>query len=177
MDWAKTTARRDKKHLSFGIWCIYIRDFTVYCSLETRQGGQLYSHGPPHLICSWHHIKDNNVIAQIAKFMGPTWGPSGADRTQVGPLFAPWTLLSERVYFGMNTSKLWEYSQRHYSMTFHYWFTKMLQIHFKTNIKYFQLLTCLISMGVSNISKLHVNKIYMWDPGQIANTWQTKAIA
>ena len=30
----------------------------------------------------------------IAKFMGPTWGPSGADRTQVGPMLAPWTLLS-----------------------------------------------------------------------------------
>ena len=27
-------------------------------------------------------------------FMGPTWGPSGADRTQVGPMLAPWTLLS-----------------------------------------------------------------------------------
>ena len=26
--------------------------------------------------------------------MGPTWGPSGADRTQVGPMLAPWTLLS-----------------------------------------------------------------------------------
>ena len=26
--------------------------------------------------------------------MGPTWGPSGADRTQVGPMVAPWTLLS-----------------------------------------------------------------------------------
>ena len=26
--------------------------------------------------------------------MGPTWGPSGADRTQVGPILAPWTLLS-----------------------------------------------------------------------------------
>ena len=26
--------------------------------------------------------------------MGPTWGPSGADRTQVGPMFVPWTLLS-----------------------------------------------------------------------------------
>ena len=25
--------------------------------------------------------------------MGPTWGPSGADRTQVGPMLAPWTLL------------------------------------------------------------------------------------
>ena len=30
----------------------------------------------------------------IARLMGPTWGPSGADRTQVGPLLAPWTLLS-----------------------------------------------------------------------------------
>ena len=27
-------------------------------------------------------------------FMEPTWGPSGADRTQVGPTLAPWTLLS-----------------------------------------------------------------------------------
>ena len=26
--------------------------------------------------------------------MGPTWGPSGADRTQVGPMLALWTLLS-----------------------------------------------------------------------------------
>ena len=38
-----------------------------------------------------------NVIVEsalIARFMGPTWGPSGADRTQVGPMLAPWTLLS-----------------------------------------------------------------------------------
>ena len=26
--------------------------------------------------------------------MGPTWGPSGADRTQVGTMLAQWTLLS-----------------------------------------------------------------------------------
>ena len=32
--------------------------------------------------------------ALIARFMGPTWGPSGADRTQVGPMLAAWTLLS-----------------------------------------------------------------------------------
>ena len=31
---------------------------------------------------------------QIARFMGPTWGPPGADRTQVGPMLAPWSLLS-----------------------------------------------------------------------------------
>ena len=30
----------------------------------------------------------------IARFMGPTWGPSVADRTQVGPMLARWTLLS-----------------------------------------------------------------------------------
>ena len=30
----------------------------------------------------------------IARFMGPTWGLHGADRTQVGPRWATWTLLS-----------------------------------------------------------------------------------
>ena len=33
----------------------------------------------------------------IARFMGPTWGPSGADRSQVGPMLAPWTLLPGRL--------------------------------------------------------------------------------
>ena len=33
--------------------------------------------------------------SQIAMFMRSTWGPSGADRTQVGPILATWTLLSE----------------------------------------------------------------------------------
>ena len=35
-------------------------------------------------------------ICLIARFMGPTWDPPGADRTRVGPMLAPWTLL-----FGM----------------------------------------------------------------------------
>ena len=30
MDWAKATARRDEKHLSFGIGAAYIRDFMVF---------------------------------------------------------------------------------------------------------------------------------------------------
>ena len=30
----------------------------------------------------------------IARFMRPIWGPPGTDRTQVGPMLAPWTLLS-----------------------------------------------------------------------------------
>ena len=32
--------------------------------------------------------------SQIAKFMGPTWGPPGSCQPQMGPMSAPWTLLS-----------------------------------------------------------------------------------
>ena len=32
------------------------------------------------------------LIFLIARSMGPTWGPSGADRSQVGPMMATWTL-------------------------------------------------------------------------------------
>ena len=34
----------------------------------------------------------------IARSMGPTWGPSGADRTQMDPMLATWTLLSGYLY-------------------------------------------------------------------------------
>ena len=34
------------------------------------------------------------MLTRIARFMGPTWGPAGAYGTQVGPILAPWTLLS-----------------------------------------------------------------------------------
>ena len=40
------------------------------------------------------HLFTVAMASLIARFMGPTWGPSGADRTQVGPMLAPWTLLS-----------------------------------------------------------------------------------
>ena len=36
----------------------------------------------------------SHIPSQIARFMWPTWGPPGADRTLVGPMLAPWTLLS-----------------------------------------------------------------------------------
>ena len=32
--------------------------------------------------------------SQIAKFMGPTWGPPWSCQPQMGPVMAPWTLLS-----------------------------------------------------------------------------------
>ena len=37
----------------------------------------------------------NQLITLVARIMGPTSGPSGANRTQVDPMLAPWNLLSE----------------------------------------------------------------------------------
>ena len=34
------------------------------------------------------------IYSLITRFMGPTWDPPGANRTQVGPMLAPWILLS-----------------------------------------------------------------------------------
>ena len=45
--------------------------------------------------------------AQIARVMGPTWGPPGADRSQVGLMYAPWTLLSGSIYLGNDFMPYW----------------------------------------------------------------------
>ena len=39
-------------------------------------------------------VADLFYPSQIAKFMGPTWDPPGSCRHQMGPMLAPWTLLS-----------------------------------------------------------------------------------
>ena len=41
--------------------------------------------------CTWLRL---SMAALITSFMWSIWGPSGADRIQVGPMLAPWTLLS-----------------------------------------------------------------------------------
>ena len=38
--------------------------------------------------------KHFHMIIQRTKFMRPTWGPPGSCRSQMGPMLAPWTLLS-----------------------------------------------------------------------------------
>ena len=43
--------------------------------------------------------RGRSSMPPITRFMGPTWGPSGADRTQVGPMLAPWTLLSGAAFY------------------------------------------------------------------------------
>ena len=79
----------------------------------------------------------------IARFMGPTCGPSGADRTQVGPMLAPWTLLSEYarrrvtryhalVDTGLNTLRPRQYG-RHFCRHFHMHFLEWRFSKFKWN--------------------------------------------
>ena len=48
------------------------------------------------LIPSIHNSASSSLIA---RFLGPTWGPPGADRTQVSPMLATWTLLSGLLTF------------------------------------------------------------------------------
>ena len=43
--------------------------------------------------CGYHSVRLSMLYSPIARFMGPTWGLPGADRTQVGPVWATWTLL------------------------------------------------------------------------------------
>ena len=48
-------------------------------------------------MCSFDNPWDEGpscTLALIARLMRSTWGPSGADMTLVGPILAPWTLLS-----------------------------------------------------------------------------------
>ena len=76
-------------------------------------GNPLISNGFPvqrasnqeNVFMSWYHhvVAIHPQMPLIARFMGPTWGPSGADRTQVGPMLAPWTLLSGASLFTSNT--------------------------------------------------------------------------
>ena len=63
----------------------------------------------PHYKYSHRELRTRNGIdcllhlfmclhAQIARFMGPAWGPPGSCRSQMGSMLAPWTLLSGCIY-------------------------------------------------------------------------------
>ena len=43
--------------------------------------------------------------------MGPTWGPSRADRTHVGPMLTPWNLLSGYVWINFCVVSTWRSGQ------------------------------------------------------------------
>ena len=70
------------------------KPFIKNCLFEKKRTNALRQN-KCHLVVKFAWCKQS----YRARFMGPTWGPSGAVRSQVGPMLAPWTLLS-----GMNRS-------------------------------------------------------------------------
>ena len=84
----------------------------------------------------------HKAAAQITRFTGPTWGPPGSCRPQMGPMLAPWTLLSgctTYIYYDiMKNQNVWLQHNflfhwklmRMYSMQYIFWLKHKL---FKTN--------------------------------------------
>ena len=68
---------------------------TVYCGIGT---GALWDLWYVSIVRHLYLIPCNKHLIlnplQIAKFVGPTWSPPGSCRPQMGPMLAPWTLLS-----------------------------------------------------------------------------------
>ena len=50
------------------------------------------------IFCSANYMVTFTGTTLIVRFLGPTWGPPGANRTQVVPMLATWTLLSGYIY-------------------------------------------------------------------------------
>ena len=103
--WIPHTKASDAVLLIFPLVCVWINDwvnnrnvfFIDMCEYRSNIDG----------ICEYRSNIDGIMIdtALVARFMGPTWGPSGADRTQVGPMLAPWTLLSGNLFAWLTDNK------------------------------------------------------------------------
>ena len=69
----------------------------------------------PIMVFVFHKQADLNP--HIARLMRPTWGPPGSCRPQVGPILAPWTLLSWSLcsYWCVSRNKWLSPMRRHQS--------------------------------------------------------------
>ena len=67
MDWAKTTARGDEKHLSFDIWCdLYKRFFGWRCSIVVDVKRNVVLIDMVCMLCRWI-----GILLKI--YVGPEW--------------------------------------------------------------------------------------------------------
>ena len=78
-------------------WCIWYSVVLFHVACHWCVQATFCCFGPGY-IDTWFYavIMSTSGLKQllITRFMGPLWGPPGADMTQVGPVLAPWTLLS-----------------------------------------------------------------------------------
>ena len=111
----------------------------------------LFSHQIILIYIGWYII-----FTLIARFMEPTWGPSGTDRTQVGPMLAPWTLLSGYVFFTRHC--MW------CTWIYHHYFISrqtIIDAHQDTIPMLFLHQLYLMHVDVSSICRLHTSLYVM----------------
>ena len=72
-------------------YCLLLQTFHVCFSYQKLKHQWKIYRGSGFLSC---RSAGGRWLPLIAMFIGLIWGPSGADRTQVGPMLALWTLLS-----------------------------------------------------------------------------------
>ena len=92
LDWIHTFSL--KKHISFFYslsgWCCFLLHDFFFQFQSLKPVPTLSPILAPDIV-----IKSTSCVTpQITKFMGPTWGPPGSCRPQMGPMLTPWTLLS-----------------------------------------------------------------------------------
>ena len=81
-----------KLHCSWQIFLNVVITFRL-CAPNSRWMGQtrVASWGG---YCLCYLLFQTAMFSQVARFMWPTWAPPVSCRPQVGPMLAPWTLLS-----------------------------------------------------------------------------------
>ena len=102
-------------HGTFQLWVVCVWLIHIPMLQDAKQCGKVSM----YLLCLWLGVR----LTQIAKFMGPTWGPPGSCRPQMGPMLAPWTLQSGKV------TSLLKYNS-HCSVTQSHWFVAGLTVMF-----------------------------------------------
>ena len=80
----------DQVNINGLIWCLVFNVCLSFCGYPT-----IFVR---HMAILPGKFKAKVIVTQIAKFMGPTWGPPGSCQPQMGPMLAPWTLLSGQVW-------------------------------------------------------------------------------
>ena len=84
----------------------HISSWNSQCNLSFNNASQLQQYTSRDRLYETSRPLNICVIlskwSKIAKFIWPTWGPSGCCRPQVGHMLAPWNLLS-----GMANESLW----------------------------------------------------------------------
>ena len=53
------------------------------------------------------------MLSLLVRFMGPTWGPPGPCRPQMGPMLAPWTFLSGELTLMLSYARQYHLGDSH----------------------------------------------------------------